>query len=286
MSLGATGSAPTASAIARTGRDGRLLLSVERRGTRTVVAGCRWTLPLQVLAPLAVDDPALVVSLLNPTGGLVGGDRLDVDVRLGAGAHACLTTPSATKVYRTAGETSEQEVRLRVGPGAALEWVPDHTIPFAGAAFRQRIEAEVAPGGRLILVDAFAAGRVARGEAWRFERLESAIAVRDPAGWLFLDRFVLHGGGWESLGFAEDHAYFATMVLIGDADLEPFRHALAARLASRPDVAAGVGTLPRRGAVLRLLAADAPALLESLDTAWGGARAALLGAPPLALRKP
>jgi len=271
----------------RVGRDGVLRLELERRGTRTVIAGCRWTLPLQILAPVAVDDAALVVSVLNPTGGLVGGDRLDVEVTLGPGAHACLTTPSATKVYRTAGETAEQDVRLRVGPGATLEWVPDHTIPFAGSAFRQCIQAELAPGAGLILVDAFAAGRVARGEAWRFDRLESAVAVRDAAGWIFRDRLALRGGmGWSGLGFAEGHAYVATLAVIGDVDLEPFRREAAASLAARGDVSAGVGVLPRGGVVLRLLAAAAPALIESIDAAWARARAALRGAPPLALRKP
>src|SRR5207249_543010 len=93
-------------------------------------------LPLQVLAPLALDDAAAIVSILNPTGGLVGGDRLVVDVAVGAGAHACLTTPSATKVYRTAVGPAEQAVRLTLAPGARLEWVPDHTIPFARASPR------------------------------------------------------------------------------------------------------------------------------------------------------
>jgi len=77
----------------RVGRDGALRLDFERRGAATVVADCRFTLPLQVLAPVALDDPAAVVSILNPTGGLVGGDHLAIDVHVGAGAHAVLTTP-------------------------------------------------------------------------------------------------------------------------------------------------------------------------------------------------
>src|SRR5262249_19212574 len=154
--MAAQGSAAGASglmpALARVGRDGALTLRVERRGARSVLTGCRWTLPLQVLAPVALDDAALIVSVLNPTGGLVGGDRLVVDIEVGADAHACLTTPSATKVYRTAASPAEQTVRLTLAPGARLEWVPDHTIPFAGAALRQRIEADVAEGAVLFVV--------------------------------------------------------------------------------------------------------------------------------------
>ena len=166
----------------RVGRDGALRLRFERRTAGTVLTACRSTVPLQVLAPLALPDSAAVVSILNPTGGLVGGGRLLIEVEAGPGAHACLTTPSATKVYRTAGEPAHQEVTLRLGPGAVIEYVPDHTIPFAGADFRQSLRAEVGAGARLLVVDAFAAGRVARGEAWRFARLESALQVATRAG--------------------------------------------------------------------------------------------------------
>ncbi len=176
---------------ARVGRDGALSLALERRGGATVLSRCRYSLPLQVLAPLALDDCAAVVSVLNPTGGLVGGDRLAIDVVVGPAAHACLTTPSATKVYRTAGATAEQHVRLRLGVGAILEWVPDHTIPFPGSAFRQAIDCELDDDATLILTDAFAAGRIARGEAWQFALLESAVTVRDRRGPILHDRFVL-----------------------------------------------------------------------------------------------
>src|SRR3989442_12997280 len=90
-----------ATTASRVGRDGALALRFERRGDRSVLAGCRWRLPLQVLAPLALDDAAAIVSILNPTGGLVGGDRPVVHVAVGAGAHACLPTPPATKALRT-----------------------------------------------------------------------------------------------------------------------------------------------------------------------------------------
>src|SRR5205814_416747 len=112
------------------------------------------------------------------------GARPFVFTNLRSGAHACLTTPSATKVYRTVAGPAEQTVRLTLAPGARLEWVPDHTIPFAGSAFQQRVEAEVPEGAALVLIDAFAAGRVARGEAWRFALLDSALSVRDARGWL------------------------------------------------------------------------------------------------------
>jgi urease accessory protein len=288
MSVGAVARPAEGGALAsppRVGRDGELRLAFERRGARTVLAGCRWRLPLQVLAPVALDDAAAVVSVLNPTGGLVGGDRLAIDVVAGPGAHACLTTPSATKVYRTAGAPAEQTVRLALAAGARVEWVPDHAIPFPGAALRQRLDAEVAEGATLVAVDAFAAGRVARGETWRFALLDSALGVRDARGWLLHDRLVLRDGApGPGLGLAGDRPYVATVAVIADAGVAAFVDDAAALGGDGAEV--GAAPLPRRGALVRCLAADAPALTRVLDGLWAAARRRVLGLPPLALRKP
>jgi urease accessory protein len=270
---------------ARVGRDGRLCLSFERRDGRSILAHSAYSVPLQILAPVRLDDPAAVVSMLNPTGGLLGGDRVAIEVAVGRGAHACLTTPSATRVYRTRGPAAEQDVRLRVDAGGALEWRPDHTIPSAGSAFRQRIDVDLALDARLILVDAFAAGRVARGEAWRFTSLESALAVRAGARVILLDRFVLGPRGpWAALGCADGHPYFGSIVVAGPGDLSELAGALTA-MPVVGGVAVGAAPGARGGLVARVLAVSAPALLGALDTACGLARRAVLGLSPLALRK-
>jgi urease accessory protein len=272
----------------RVGRDGALHLRLERRGTRTVVTECRSMLPLQILAPLALDDSAVVLSIVNPTGGVVGGDRLVIDVHAGRSAHVCLTTPSATKIYRATGDPAGQAVGLYVAPGAAVEWVPDHTIPFAGAAFRQSLCARVEDGGALILVDAYAAGRVARGETWRFRTLESTLAVHDGRGCLLYDRFALRGDGdppWSGLGLAGSHPYFASVVVVADAGVEELLETIGAMVPAN-DARIAAARLSRRGAVARCLARSAPALGGLIETVWAAARRAVLGAPALALRKP
>jgi urease accessory protein len=270
----AAGLTTPASVLGRVGRDGCLQLRFERRHAATVLARCGFTLPLQVLSPLRLHDPASVVSVLNPGGGIVGGDRLTVDVDVASGAHACLTTPSATKVYRTLGPEARQDVRLRVAAGGALEWVPDHTI-----------DADVERGGRLILLDTFAAGRVAREGAWRFARLESAITVREGPRWILHDRFVLDPEGpWAGVGCSDGYAYFGALMVIGEIDMS--RLAQAASAALMRDGVKGAATAgPRGGLVARVLAVDAPSFTSVLDAIWSVARRALLDLPTLGLRK-
>jgi len=268
----------------RVGRDGALRLAFERRGTSTVLTACRSTLPLQVLAPVALEDPAAIVSMLNPTGGVLGGDRLTVDIDVGAGAHACLTTPSATRVYRSAGAPAVQTVRARLAPGAVCEWVPDHTIPSPGAILEQSLTFEVGEGAVLLAIDAWAAGRVARGEAWTFTRLSSTLRVQDAAGPVLHDRFVLAGArDWSARGFTDGHAYFGSLAVIADRGLDAVLEALPC--VAPAGATLGGARLARRGVLVRCVAGGAPALTEALHAAWTLARRTVLDVPPLALRK-
>ena len=251
-----------------------------------MLAACRFTLPLQVLAPLAFAGDALVLSVLNPTGCVLGGDRLSIRVTAGAGAHVLLTTPSATKVHRTDGVVAEQTVDLDVGPGAVLEWLPDHTIPHVGAAYRQRLHARVGAGATLVAADAFAVGRIARGERWRFALLESALSVTDDDGWLLHDRFVLDGdAAWSGLGHAEGAAYLATVIAVTPAPADAVADAVGEALRDVQGLRAGVGRMPRRGVVVRCLADSAPALADGIHAAWEAVRGAALGVAALDLRK-
>src|SRR5262245_17663374 len=108
-----TGSAATCSSSPerRVGRDGALRLRFERRLGRTVLAERRSTLPLSALAPVDLDGSGgATLMLLNPTGGMVGGDVLDTAVVLGSGSRVCLTTVGATRVYRSGGAPAVERV--------------------------------------------------------------------------------------------------------------------------------------------------------------------------------
>ncbi len=95
--------------------------------------------------PAAGAPPEAV--LLNTAGGLTGGDRMDLEVTLGAGAEATLTTAAAEKIYRARdGEASEIGVQLALGAGARLAWLPQATILFDGSRLDRRTE--VAAGRR------------------------------------------------------------------------------------------------------------------------------------------
>jgi urease accessory protein len=297
----------------RVGRDGVLVLGFDRVGPRTVLTERRFRLPLQVLEPMDLDGSGcLTVMMLNPTGGVLGGDRLETTVRLGAGTHVCLTTPAATRVYRSAGPPSIVITTARIEDGAVLEYMPDHLIPSPGARLRQYTEIALHRSAIAFVLDAWAVGRVARGEAWRFAAIDIGLAVEDCDGPLLRDRAVLRGRGAEGggaaggggeeasgapdlepwplgLGGAEGLGYVATFAALAPARSDS--ESLAAELrdvlagvAMRP-ARTGVTALARGGVVARLLLPSAPALTVAAEALWARCRARLLGRPPLPLRK-
>ena len=289
-SAASSSSSPEAPAPGRTGRDGFLGLAFELCGARTILTERRFTLPLQALEPIDLDGSgAATLLLLNPTGGVLGGDRLETRVHLGVGTRVCLSTPSATRVYRSSGPASVQRVRVEVGEGAALEYLPDHVIPSPGARLVQSVDVTLAAGASAILCDAWAVGRAARGEAWLFDLFDSATTIRDPEGFVLKDRITLRGGrGWVGLGGAEGMAYVASFVCVAPsrAAWDAIAHSLATDLLERVPVAvSGVTSLARGGLIARVLAPSAPALQRAVETLWAGCRRRLSGLPPLTLRK-
>jgi urease accessory protein len=283
-------SSPEPAGPARVGRDGRLELAFERRGARTVLTRRRFTLPLQVLEPLDLDGSGwATLVLLNPTGGLLGGDTLTTSVDVGAGARVCLTTPAATQVYRATGAASRQRLSVRVGAGGVFEHLPDHVIPSPGARLVQETSVELGPAATALALESWAAGRVARGEAWGFDVMDTTLTLRDPRGLLLHDRARLDGraSAWARRA-AEDRAYVATFAVARAAPTDWAE--LAGRLQRIVDdagtaVLGGASALGRGGAVVRFLADSAPALSGLAVALWTASRRALLGMSPPPLRK-
>ena len=121
--------------------------------------------PLRVLFPSSPKEDVLGAVVVNTSGGLVGGDSLDLSVALGPGAQALVTTQAAEKLYRSIGADCLVTAVIEVGENAWLEWLPQETIIFDGARLRRRTTLTVSPGARLLAGEVLVFGRIARGEA-------------------------------------------------------------------------------------------------------------------------
>lgn len=288
MNLPANGS----SVLDSVGRRGSLSYEFERAGPGTVLTRSSCTSPWHHFPPSYLDDSGCAYTwLVNPSGGLVGGDHVAVEAQLHAGTHVFMTSPSANRVYRSLSEPAVQEVRLSIGPGARLEWVPEITIPFAGSRFRQSIHVDLASGATVVLWDAMASGRVARQERWAFASLENEICIRASLGKSVVERYRLVPGLLSgSVGLAGSWDYVASLFIIGDAvDADVWTRldsVLAATLEERPGLVLGAVSIPAvSGLVVKLVARSAPDLTAVREAMWAAIRKELWGLPAPNLRR-
>ncbi len=105
--------------------------------------------------------------LINTAGGLTGGDRMTSEAIVGDGCSAIVTTQACEKIYRSSGGSARITTSVAVGENAWLDWLPQETILFDGARLSRRLDADIAPGATLLLVEATIFGRSARGETRR-----------------------------------------------------------------------------------------------------------------------
>lgn len=139
--------------------------------------------PLRIFKSLYPEGPQVCHNVIvHPPGGLVGGDALSIQVQVDAGAQALLSTPGATRFYRSDGPQASQTVRLRLGPGARLEWVPLETLAYDGCEALSDLSFELAEGAELLAWDVLALGLPAAGQPFLHGQLQQRMAW--PGHWL------------------------------------------------------------------------------------------------------
>jgi urease accessory protein len=241
--------------------------------------------PLRVLfpAPAAGDPPVAVI--VTTSGGLVAGDRLDIQVELAPGAAAHVTASAAEKVYRSTGRTTIIKQKLAIGPGAALEFLPPETILFDGARLRRETIIDLASGAAFLGGDIVIFGRRARGERFTSGFLREVWELRCNGDLVWGDALHLEDDVRriiEDPACFDGAAAFATMILsppAGDA-----RSLLdCARVVQSACAATGLraGATAVSGLVIaRWLAADAAVLRRAYADLACHFRSAALGLPP------
>jgi urease accessory protein len=262
---------------AAAGWQAALELDFERRGDATVLAGRRHRGPLRVQKPLYPEGESVCHALvLHPPAGVCGGDRLEVGVRVGAGAHALLTTPGAGKWYRSTGPEAAQALEFRVAAGAALEWLPQESIVFDGARARMAARVELEPGARFLGWEIVCLGRRGSGERFLRGWLSLANRIFREGMPLWLEQGLLEGGSplLEAPAVLDGAAVFGTFVAAGPEIDDAL---LAACRAPAPEQGqGGVTRLPRLLAA-RYAGDEAEAARRYFCELWRLLRPALLG---------
>jgi len=256
----------------------RLQLDYALEASRTVVRH-QHDGPLRILQSLYPEGDAVCHNVLvHPPGGLVGGDTLDINATVVPGAHGLITTPGATRFYKSAGELALQRTRLTLAEGARLEWLPLEALCYNACQAENRLTMDLAPGAELMGWDVTALGLPGANRPFATGRFQQHIEV--PGLWLerglidAADPLLLDS----PLGLA-GHRCIASIFFIAGSPLERNRRQAALDVArevihAHPLAATAGATSPNGQVVivraLAPLVEPAMDLMRRVRAAWRG----------------
>jgi urease accessory protein len=226
---------------------------------RTAAVRLQASSPLRLLAPSSHGTAAWIFAGTYG-GGLVGGDRISLQVEAGNETRCLLGTQASTKVFRTDGPGCRQELTASVGHGSLVVSAPDPIVCFAGSRYDQLQRFDLAEDAAIVSVESITSGRCGRGERWAMDRYQSRTEVWQDDRCLYRDVLRLDPsdgpiGGAMRMGRCD---CFASLLIVGNTlrvAIDDVLKFVAAQPASGPLL---LGASPigdggvRRGAIVRV----------------------------------
>jgi len=269
----------------------RLNLDYAREATRSV-ARYAHDGPLRILQSLYPEGDAVCHNVLvHPPGGLVGGDTLDMQVRVGAGAHGLVTTPGATRFYRSEAGLATQQVQAHIEDGARLEWLPLEALAYSGCDALNLARFSLAPTAELMTWDITALGLPLAGQPFEQDprsTFRQHLEIPGERGPIWLERGTIAAQDQRlldsPLGLAGQRC-MATLLFASGQAIAPERvqaaldAARAAIEGSPLRLQAGATQTHPQVIALRVLAPVVEPAMQLLRPVWAAWRQAMWGLP-------
>jgi len=252
--------------------------------------------PLQVIRAFPLSAGGALVHIHNNSGGVLGGDQLALDVEVGPGARAQLTSTGATRLYRSRPgvPAAAQTCTIMVHEDALLEYLPDPLIPFSGSRYHQHTRIVLENSAGLFWWETVAPGRLARGEQFGYEQLFLDLHISAQGRSIAIERLKLEPQcrGLSSLARLGPYSHFCSFYIcrVGLeatrwSNLEKELGALAQELSCPGKLSWGVSALVAHGLVIRAVSCQGRYISPGLLAFWRAAKRYLYDEEPVPPRK-
>jgi urease accessory protein len=266
------------------GWQGRLQLTYRYDRSKTQAIEHQGTAPLKVQRSFYPEDEAICHNtILHTAGGVVGGDRLKIDIDLQPQSRAVITTATAGKIYGSNGTRAAQSIVQNIGANACLEWLPQETIIFDRAIFHQHLRVNLAPTASWLGWEINRFGRTARGERFTQGEWKSATEVYRQGQPIWIDRQLLFGDEMvDSAHSLARHSIVGSLAWIG-AEVSKDLVVEARSLFGGEPSKIGVTRLTE-GLLCRYRGDSTTEVRQWFTAVWHLLRSSFLESPPLHLR--
>ncbi len=249
-------------------------------GSRTVLARRNHFGPLRVQKALYPEGAHVCHTVIvHPPGGIASGDRLEIDIGLSADAHALITTPGATKWYKTPHGSASQSVCIDVAANGVIEWLPQEAIVFNQADARASLDIALARGALFLGWDTLCLGRTAAGERFASGSYRQRWQIRQGETLLWNETGRLEGGSplLQSAAGMGGAPVCATLVAAGRPVDGGMIDALRAVMLTMPAGVRMAATRLPMAAVIRYVGHSTEEARDALVALWGILRPHLTG---------
>jgi len=176
---------------------GRVVLAGSAAGTRLVEEYQKF--PVRVMFPAIAGRSAKEAVIVNSSGGVAGGDRLEFEVVALDNAEVAVTSQAAEKIYRAIDEPARISTQLRAYGNAKLAWLPQETIIFDQARVRRRTEIDIYEQSELMALEWLVLGRAAYGEEISGGLISESWRIRLDGRLIWADDFHVEGDTFAQL---------------------------------------------------------------------------------------
>ncbi|HUH78666.1 MAG TPA: urease accessory protein UreD [Methanoregula sp.] len=270
-------------AIGSAGKTGIARLRFAKTGEKTYLSDVFNQIPARVVRPLYYDPnrpgmPYLI--FVNPTGGIVQGDRYEYRFQLDEGAEAFITDSMATKVYKMDLNYASRRADVYLAPGSRLEYLPREIIAFADSRWHQDIAFHLAGDARLYYSEIFCPGRIARDEFWEFSIFSSKMLIEKEGRPVLIDNLLFGREDKEASPTLFGNKSFLLSAYWYSEDLPDIRERIGFG-----EIYAGISRMPYgSGYVIKALSDNLEELRELQLKIWSVFREHETGAPAPQLR--
>lgn len=151
--------------------------------------------PARLLFPDGDDGDFPLAVTVTTSGGLTGGDRLSLDIRIDADTCATIVPQAAEKIYRALPDDPATRIatRITLGAGSRCEWLAQEAILFNRSRMHRTLEIDMAGDARLLAFEMIVLGRGAMGESFDCGLIHDSWRIRRDQRLIWADALHLDG---------------------------------------------------------------------------------------------